>query len=188
VLASPLFEYTLPIGVPPAKDDQRNCFPVFRSGERSINGYGCVKGRGVFYQLGTLFYDIFNSEGYVSANDINPRTLFLRELLKAYKINPQIAVGDAKARVVAFGRKVPDRPEFWVTVKNGSDSRQTVAVTIKEADPGKRYLVRDLLSSREETLTGQALSTEGFDASLSNLGSTVFWIAPVTDKAPGPPS
>jgi hypothetical protein len=82
---------------------------------------------------------------------------------------------------------VPDRPDFWITVKNGGDSRQTVAVTIKEADPEKRYAVRDLLSSREETLTGQALRTEGFDASLSNLGSTVFWIAPVADTASRPP-
>jgi len=204
-LASPFFEYALPTSTAPAKGDQSNCFPVFRSGVvyrqlkigqpesddngqagsdnvsgRSVNGYGCLMGQGAFYQLGTLFYDVFNSDGYVRAKDIHERTLFLRELLKVHNISPHIAVavGDPQARVVAFGRQVPDRPEFWVTVKSGGNSRQGFKVTVREADPEKSYSVRDLLSNHEETLTGQVLRTKGFDAELDNLGSTVYWITP----------
>ena len=185
-LSSPLFEYTLPVGAPQTQNDRPDCFPVFRSGVRSINGYGCVMGQGAFYQLGILFYDAFSSDGYLGAEDTYPRTLFPRELLNAYNISPKIAVGDAQSRVVAFARKVPDRPEFWITVKSGRDTRQTVAVTVREAEPEKTYLVSDLLSGREKTVTGQALRTKGFDASLESFGSTVFWITPLYGDASRP--
>ncbi len=181
--SSPLFEYMLPAGASQTKDGRPNCFPVFRSGVRSINGYGRLMGQGAFYQLGALFYDAFSSDSYMSANDTYPQTLFLRELLNAYKISPKIAVRETQSRVVAFARKAPDQPEFWVTVKSGRDARQTVAVTIGEAEPEKTYLVSDLLSGREQTMTGQALRTTGFDARLESFGSTVFWLAPVDGDA-----
>ena len=186
--SSPLFEYTLPVNAPQTENDRSNCFPVFRSGVRSINGYGCVMGQGAFYQLGTLFYDAFSSDGYTSAEDTYPQTLFLRELLTAYHISPKIAVRGTQSRVVAFARKVPDRPEFWITVKSGRGTSQTVALTVREAEPDKTYLVSDLLSGRERTMTGQALRTKGFDASLESFGSTVFWVTPLSGDASRPPA
>ena len=159
---------------------------------RSVNGYGCRMGRGVFYQLGILFYDIFNSDDYVTAKDIHQRTQFLRDLLQIHNITPHIAVsvGDShsQGRIVAFGRQVPDLSEFWVTAKSGGGSHLAFKVTVGDADPGNKYLVRDLLSNHEETLTGQALKTEGFDAELDGFGSTVYWIAPAPANASKPPT
>jgi hypothetical protein len=193
VLSSPLFEYALPTNGPPAGSDQPQCFPVFRSVEvESVNGYGCFIGRGEFYQLGFLLYDVFNSDDYASAEDIKQRTLFLKRLLHDHNIISRIAVAvsvdDEQARVVAFGRQVPDRPEFWVTAKSGSESHSAFRVTVRDADPETRYSVEDLLSTRKQTLTGQELRTQGFDADLDRVGSTVYWIAPERANASKPPT
>jgi len=70
VLSIPLFEYTLPSGMLAPENGHPDCFPVFRSVARSVNGYGCHIGAGVFYQLGLPLYDIFNSDAYMRGEDI----------------------------------------------------------------------------------------------------------------------
>jgi hypothetical protein len=188
VLASPLFEYSLTTRIPPAGQDRLDCFPVLKSGIRSVNGYGCAIGQGTFYQLGALFYDVINSDDYVRADDIQRRTQFLRDLLQDQNISPRIsvAVEDHLAKVVAFGRQVPLSPEFWITAKSGRESPVAFRVRVRDAEPEKIYLVRDLLSNHEENLSGQALKTEGFDAKLDGLGSTVYWIEPAAARAARP--
>jgi hypothetical protein len=190
VSSSPLFEYMLPTDPPPAARDRQDCFPAFRSEVRSVTGYGCLIGQGVFYQLGIPFYDVFNSENYTSDQDIAPRLQFMKDLLQALKITPRIEVSidDKEGRIVAFGRRAPNQPEFWVTVKSARESRAAFKVRVRDADPAISYVVQDLLSDHKETLTGQALRTEGFDAAMDRFGSTVYWIEPVPVNAPNAPT
>jgi len=173
VLSIPLFEYTLPSGNPSPEIGHPDCFPVFRSVTRSVNGYGCHIGDGVFYQLGLPLYDIFNSNDYMRGEDIGQRLQFLRQLLEGTD-------EDGRSRIVAFGRKVENQPQFFVTVKSCNESPSTAKVVVRDANPGTYYAVSDLLSGRNVTdgVSGEVLAKEGFTAALNSFGSTVYWIEP----------
>jgi len=93
----------------------------------------------------------------------------------------QVTEENGRSRIVAFGRKVENRPELFVTVKSSSESSSIAKVIVRDADPETYYSVSDLLSGRIVTdgyISGEILRKEGFEAALNGFGSTVYWIAP----------
>lgn len=166
---SPFFHYTL---------DAQKCTSILTAENKQTAGYKCALGKGQFYQIGALFWDVFNSDLYATTKDIVPRTEFLRSVMHELNLVPAVQIREALPRVVAFGRQVAGQKMRWVTVKNGSDQTATFHVQLQELVPTIKYHVHDLLGDSIETLDGKTISEQGFAAKLGRYGSTVFWLEP----------
>ena len=53
----------------------------------------------------------------------------------------QVTEENGRSRIVAFGRKVENRPELFVTVKSSSESSSIAKVIVRDADPETYYSV-----------------------------------------------
>ncbi|MGZ3742804.1 MAG: beta-galactosidase [Pseudobdellovibrionaceae bacterium] len=165
---SPLFIYALP---PDSK-----CSSVLTN-ETFVAGYRCSIGKGSFYQIGALFYDVYNSSQYALASDLPQRELFLKSLLTSLKITPAVHVDSDK--VVGFSRHVDGDPHIWVTVKSALQQPIRTYIQVRDLHPDRQYLVRNLLSSEPpQQLLGATIQQKGFEAQLDSSGSTVFWLEP----------
>ncbi|PWU21693.1 MAG: hypothetical protein C5B49_02225 [Bdellovibrio sp.] len=177
VPGSPVFNYQWP-------EKAKRCLPVLQSPGRDpsvarlVTGYRCQLGRGLFYQVGVLFYDFYNGNDYSDREDAAPRAEFLRSLLRQEKIVPQLQVAGSHQRIVAFGRQGANDPRLWITVKSGERTPTDFRLKVEQVDPKKKYVVSDLLREQEQVVSGAELQTKGFAGSLEGLGSTVYFLSP----------
>jgi hypothetical protein len=164
---SPLFHYSTPL-------DSR-CSAVLMH-ESSVTGYRCSIGKGSFFQIGALFYDVYNSNQYTLLSDLPEREHFLQSLLSSLKITPSVHVDSDK--VVAFARHVHGHPQVWITVKSGLQQATRTHIQVRDLQAGQQYLVHNLLSGEQQQLLGAKIQQIGFEAQLERFGSTVFWLEP----------
>ncbi len=169
---NPLFQYATPT-------DPR-CSSVMMH-ENAVTGYRCTIGQGSFYQVGALFYDIYNTHQFAILSDLPAREHFLQNILLEANVKASIHV-DAD-RVVAFARKVKDDPKVWVTVKSSQLQDVSTFTQVQALVPDQSYVIHNLLEGGDQTLRGSVLSTQGFALKLKANGSNVFVIEPVVKPA-----
>jgi hypothetical protein len=108
-------------------------------------------------------------------SDAPARLPLLRHFLKVAKAKTTLEVGESADRTVAFARTV-DQSAYWITLKTGSPLGSKFALKINALEGRAYYRARDLISDREETLTGAELSARGFATELGGNGSTVLFV------------
>lgn len=170
--SAPLFKYE--------NLEKSDCL-TFLSHAKESAGYQCAMGAGNFTQVGTLFYDVYNSNDYGRSPDLSARAEIIKSLLNKAGVlsllQMQIAEADpAFGKVVAFARKVKNLDPLWVTVKSALSSPTTQKLLIRGLEKNRLYSVQNLLNSETQLLKGQEIEDNGVSVRLSAFGSTVYWI------------
>ncbi|HEY8272655.1 MAG TPA: beta-galactosidase [Pseudobdellovibrionaceae bacterium] len=170
--SSPLFHYN-------TMEDARCSAAITH--ETAAAAYRCAIGKGMFLQIGALFYDVYNSNQYALLSDLSNRELVLKSLLSSLKITPAVHVDADK--VVAFARQVKGEAPLWVTVKSALQQATLTHIQVRDLQPNQLYSVRNLLSGELQRLRGATIQQTGFAAQLAAFGSTVFWLEPISMTA-----
>lgn len=140
-------------------------------------GYRCQMGAGAFIQVGALFHGKFNSDDYVSQTDVSQKRKFIEYFLGEAGIVTKLQIKEGGDRVSVFGRT--NGRDQWITVKSGQNAETNFHVISRETNPTKKYIVKNLMSGKSETMTGLDLSTKGFPVQLNKNGSCVYYLGEV---------
>ena len=167
--ASPFFQYTAAPGV---------CAAVMQGENNGVSAYRCTVGKGSFFQVGALFYDVFNNSHFATTNDLAARVEFLKSILRELSIVPVLQVSEKHDHIVAFALETKTSKARWITVKHGTKDVASFTLQVHDLEPKIRYQVRDMLGGTAQTIDGETLRTRGFEDKLGPFGSTVFWLEP----------
>ncbi|RZA07069.1 MAG: hypothetical protein EOP11_08725 [Proteobacteria bacterium] len=152
------------------------CKPLLATQAGAAAGYQCAwNGGGNFLQIGAIPYQPYNSNDYGFMSDAPARLPLARHFLKVAKVKTTLAISQEADRTVAFARTV-DQSAFWITLKTGSPLGSKFVLKVNALDARAYYRTRDLISDREETLTGAELAERGFATELGGNGSTVLFV------------
>ncbi len=141
-------------------------------------GYRCaVDGKAnSLWQVGTLFYDVFNSNAYGFLNDVPARRAWLDKLLSETGVVPQVRVVGGGDRLAVYGRRDPKGNSKWITIKNSQEKSVSFRIEVQDVQASAVYAVTNLFTSVRSVLTGQQIRTGGFAGDLNANGSTVYFI------------
>ena len=160
--------------------DQR-CKPIlFYQGQTA--GYRCKKGGRVFYQLGALMADDYNSSDYGQINDVPQRQSFLRALLSETGAHGHLHFTQSAGQVAAFARINPKQKGFvWVTVKSGAMSPRSQKLRLdctfaKSWLLGDTLRVKELMTDQTQKLSVDEICQTGFQVNLGSEESAVYAI------------
>lgn len=164
--ATPLFRF---------ENFPATCSVVVSRGNEAI-GFECPFGAGRIIQVGSVFYDRYNSDFYSEMTDVAPQRALLDKILRSAGVEPRVKIAKGGDRVVAFGRT--DGAAFMVTVKSSLLGPTRANVIVREALTTRTYRVRDLFSTTDAEMPGSVLSTTGAPVDLGANGSTVLMFEP----------
>lgn len=172
---SPLFTYSL--------SGEPNCTARLFN-KNQIIGYECNKPdwNGKYWQIGTPFYDVFNSSIYSGLTDTSDRLSVLKEILDQGKIQSHFQLKKETNKISIFARESKaDKQKLWITIKSGNNEtiQDNLKVFYKISDDAV-YEIKDLLNDKIITVPGHALLNNGFPITLTSFGSTVYIIQKVT--------
>lgn len=174
---SPLFYYDLSLAP--------NCQTQFKNQTETV-GFKCQSPswKGSYWQIGTPFYDVFNSNRYSQLSDVKERTSFLKDILAETQIQPRFEFKNGGDRYVVFARESAQIPGFlWLTVKNSKDQdlKEQLLVRHKISD-SKKYKVTQLFTGEIQILSGLELKTIGFSIMLKKYVSAVYTVEEFTSN------
>ncbi len=170
--SAPLFSYPVV--------ENTNCKSMLTHLDQST-GYQCTIGKGRFFQLGVLFYDVYNANEYGRQTDLPARAQILAGILADAEIKPSLkfetlASDPAFGKLVAFARKVKSLDPLWITVKSALATPTSQKLRVQGLEKTRLYSVQDLLAGSEILLKGEEIADNGIPVQVSAFGSTVYWV------------
>jgi hypothetical protein len=169
---APLFVYS------PTEITAAHCKPILFTQDGQIAGYSCLRNKAVFIQLGALIFDEYNTSDYGKMTDATPLKQLMQSFAQSAGILPQLQLSPTADRVVAFGRKDPERKVLWITVKSGSKKSQHLQLQISPQllrASVNRYRITNLLNKNDtRELDAATLSSTGFAVEIEAEDSSVY--------------
>ena len=142
----------------------------------NVLGYQCKMGAGSIYFAKIPIYDVYNTDFLFLVHDAVARGQVIQRILTEVGIQPQVKIKNGGDRTVTFARTNPNGDELWITAKTLKHEGFTGSIQWTKADQNKKYQVHKIMSGEEFEITGQRLSNDGFDFTLSDSGSEAYYI------------
>jgi hypothetical protein len=180
VLNAPIYSYS-----PPA-----NC-RNYLTWKGKTMAFICNIEGGTFIQMGTLLFEDFNNDSYVSpslSQSKTSRMAWLDNLMREKQVSPLMRWASDGQAVSAVSRfwELDSKTGYWVTLRSSERSVKNVrlifpnvAELIKPGMAADFFLLTEVLSGVTRQVTLKDLKDVGIVVSLQSQGSEVLSITPV---------